>query len=143
MLCAVIGGRSSASEHPCYKPPMLVVPPWLNFLVAAFVIIFGVYRIFVAWSSEPEALEAKKGIYGVLLTLGESEGWVTAHCSTVQVVTPYDNTVTIIESDGFKLANTSSNSNAGDLMLTSGGAITDAAGAALTASNVLVETFSS
>jgi len=39
---------------------------------------------------------AKKGIYGVLINLGESEGWVTAHCSTVQVVTPYDNTVTIM-----------------------------------------------
>ena len=25
-----------------------------------------------------------------------SEGWVTAHCSTVQVVTPYDNVVTIM-----------------------------------------------
>jgi hypothetical protein len=34
---------------------------------------------------------AKKGIYGVLLNLGEARGWVTAHCSTVQVVTPYDN----------------------------------------------------
>jgi hypothetical protein len=34
---------------------------------------------------------AKKGIYGVLLGLGEREGWVTNHCSTVQVVTPYDN----------------------------------------------------
>ena len=33
---------------------------------------------------------AKKGIYGVLLNLGELEGWVTMHCSTVQVVTPYD-----------------------------------------------------
>lgn len=39
---------------------------------------------------------AKKGIYGMLLTLGEEEGWVTAHCSTVQVVTPYDNTVTFM-----------------------------------------------
>ncbi|MEX0887636.1 MAG: DUF4914 family protein [Phycisphaeraceae bacterium] len=39
---------------------------------------------------------AKKGIYGMLLNLGEEEGWVTAHCSTVQVVTPYDNTVTIM-----------------------------------------------
>ena len=39
---------------------------------------------------------AKKGVYGVLLTLGEREGWVTAHCSTVQVVTPYDNVVTIM-----------------------------------------------
>jgi len=39
---------------------------------------------------------AKKGIYGVLLTLGEKEGWVTAHGSTVQVQTPYDNIVTIM-----------------------------------------------
>lgn len=39
---------------------------------------------------------AKKGIYGVLINLGEAEGWITAHCSTVQVVTPYDNTVTIM-----------------------------------------------
>ena len=39
---------------------------------------------------------AKKGIYGVLLGLGERERWVTAHCSTVQVITPYDNVVTIM-----------------------------------------------
>lgn len=39
---------------------------------------------------------AKKGIYGVLLALGETEKWVTAHCSTVQVVTPYENKVTIM-----------------------------------------------
>ena len=39
---------------------------------------------------------AKKGIYGVLLGLGEREGWVTTHCSTVQVVTPYDNVVAIM-----------------------------------------------
>jgi hypothetical protein len=39
---------------------------------------------------------AKKGIYGMLLNIGESEGWVTAHCSTVQVVTPYDNIVTFM-----------------------------------------------
>lgn len=39
---------------------------------------------------------AKKGIYGVLLTLGEKEKWVTAHCSTVQVITPYDNKITIM-----------------------------------------------
>lgn len=38
---------------------------------------------------------AKKGIYGVLLNLGEREGWVTVHGSTVQVITPYDNVVTI------------------------------------------------
>ena len=39
---------------------------------------------------------AKKGIYGVLLTLGEKESWVTAHCSTVQVITPYENKITIM-----------------------------------------------
>jgi hypothetical protein len=39
---------------------------------------------------------AKKGIYGVLLALGEREKWVTAHCSTVQVITPYENKVTIM-----------------------------------------------
>ncbi|MEX2216690.1 MAG: DUF4914 family protein [Phycisphaeraceae bacterium] len=39
---------------------------------------------------------AKKGVYGVLISLGEQEGWVTAHCSTVQVITPYDNIVTIM-----------------------------------------------
>jgi hypothetical protein len=38
---------------------------------------------------------AKKGIYGVLLALGEEEHWVTIHCSTVQVVTPYDNSIVI------------------------------------------------
>jgi len=39
---------------------------------------------------------AKKGIYGVLLTKGEREGWVTTHCSAVRVVTPYDNVTTIM-----------------------------------------------
>jgi hypothetical protein len=39
---------------------------------------------------------AKKGIYGVLIRLGETEGWLTTHCSTVQVVTPYDNVVTFM-----------------------------------------------
>ncbi len=38
---------------------------------------------------------AKKGIYGVLLNLGEQENWLTMHCSTVQVVTPYDNKIVI------------------------------------------------
>lgn len=39
---------------------------------------------------------AKKGVYGVLINIGEKEGWVTAHCATVQVTTPYDNTITIM-----------------------------------------------
>lgn len=39
---------------------------------------------------------AKKGVYGALLNKGEKEGWVTAHCSTVQVVSPYDNITTFM-----------------------------------------------
>jgi len=38
---------------------------------------------------------AKKGIYGVLLNIGENEKWITMHCSTVQVITPYDNKIVI------------------------------------------------
>lgn len=38
---------------------------------------------------------AKKGIYGVLLTLGEKEAWITIHCSAARVVTPYDNQIGI------------------------------------------------
>lgn len=39
---------------------------------------------------------AKKGVYGVLLTKGEEEGWVTAHTSSVKVITPYENTTVIM-----------------------------------------------
>ena len=39
---------------------------------------------------------AKKGVYGVLLTIGEAEDWPTLHASTVEVETPYDNIVTIM-----------------------------------------------
>ena len=39
---------------------------------------------------------AKKGLYGVLLNQGEHEGWVTAHCSAVQSISPYDNVTTFM-----------------------------------------------
>ena len=39
---------------------------------------------------------AKKGVYGALINVGEREGWTTLHGSTVEVVTPYDNVVTIM-----------------------------------------------
>tara|TARA_Y100001933_G_scaffold263382_1_gene324557 strand:+ start:28361 stop:30256 length:1896 start_codon:yes stop_codon:yes gene_type:complete len=39
---------------------------------------------------------AKKGVYGMLLAAGEREDWLTAHCSTVQIVTPYDNKTVIM-----------------------------------------------
>ena len=34
---------------------------------------------------------AKKGVYGVLLNIGEEEGWTTLHASAVKVTTPYEN----------------------------------------------------
>jgi Domain of unknown function (DUF4914) len=34
---------------------------------------------------------AKKGVYSILLDIGEREGWTTNHCSAVAVVTPYEN----------------------------------------------------
>lgn len=39
---------------------------------------------------------AKKGLYGVLLTQGEKEEWLTAHCSAVQSISPYDNITTFM-----------------------------------------------
>lgn len=39
---------------------------------------------------------AKKGVYGALIELGEQQGWVTAHCSAVEAITPYDNTVSFM-----------------------------------------------
>jgi hypothetical protein len=39
---------------------------------------------------------AKKGVYGALIDLGEREKWVTAHCSAVQLTTPYDNILTFM-----------------------------------------------
>ncbi len=39
---------------------------------------------------------AKKGVYGVLLNIGETEGWITLHCSTVKVITPYEHEFVIM-----------------------------------------------
>ena len=39
---------------------------------------------------------AKKGVYGSLIHIGDKEEWVSAHCSAVRVVTPYDNIVTFM-----------------------------------------------
>jgi hypothetical protein len=39
---------------------------------------------------------AKKAIYSTLIDRGEKEGWITAHCSAVSVITPYDNSTTFM-----------------------------------------------
>lgn len=39
---------------------------------------------------------AKKGIYAVLLDIGEQEKWLTLHASTVKIITPYELSITIM-----------------------------------------------
>ncbi|HSW39794.1 MAG TPA: DUF4914 family protein [Acidobacteriota bacterium] len=39
---------------------------------------------------------AKKGVYGVLLSFGEDEGWAVPHCSVAQSISPYDNITTFM-----------------------------------------------
>jgi hypothetical protein len=39
---------------------------------------------------------AKKGVYSMLLDIGEREGWTTNHCAAVAVVTPYENQLIIM-----------------------------------------------
>ena len=39
---------------------------------------------------------AKKGVYGILLNIGEQEGWTTLHSSAVRLITPYDNEFVIM-----------------------------------------------
>jgi hypothetical protein len=39
---------------------------------------------------------AKKGVYGILLTIGEEESWTTLHSSAVRLITPYDNEFVIM-----------------------------------------------
>ena len=39
---------------------------------------------------------AKKGVYGVLLNIGEEKGWATLHSSAVRLITPYDNEFVIL-----------------------------------------------
>ena len=56
--------------------------------------LYDVYEMF-SYNLYPGP-SAKKGVYGVLLKIGEDEGWVTAHGSTVMVITPYENVITIM-----------------------------------------------
>ena len=39
---------------------------------------------------------AKKGIYSVLLDIGEQENWLTAHASAARIITPYENEIVMM-----------------------------------------------
>lgn len=54
----------------------------------------GLHEVF-AYNLYPGP-SAKKGVYGVLLSIGVKEGWITVHGSTVKVLTPYDNEIVFL-----------------------------------------------
>lgn len=54
----------------------------------------GIHEIF-AYNLYPGP-SAKKGVYGILLSIGVEEGWTTVHASTVRITTPYDNEVVFL-----------------------------------------------
>ncbi len=99
---ALLQGITPVEElSPDFKPGAIIytAPPFrhTHFQGKQVVVhnrIAGMHELF-SYNLYPGP-SAKKGIYGVLINFGERQGWVTAHCSTVQVVTPYDNIVTIM-----------------------------------------------
>jgi len=42
----------------------MVIPRWISFLVAAMVLAFGCYRLYIAVTSDDETLKRRKGLYG-------------------------------------------------------------------------------
>lgn len=98
---ALLQGMLAPSEVPAGFSPKAVIyvaPPFRHTHFSGRQIVVhnrreGLHELF-SYNLYPGP-SAKKGIYGVLLNLGEAERWVTMHCSTVQVVTPYDNRLVI------------------------------------------------
>jgi len=77
---------------------LFVAPPFRHTHFAGKQVVvhnrIGIHEIF-SYNLYPGP-SAKKGVYGALINIGAAEGWVTAHCSAVQVITPYDNIVTFM-----------------------------------------------
>lgn len=98
---AMLQGIIPASDIPddfCPKAVIYVAPPFRHTHFEGKQVVVhnrrdGLHELF-SYNLYPGP-SAKKGVYGVLLHLGEAEKWVTMHCSTVQVVTPYDNKIVI------------------------------------------------
>lgn len=87
------------SEDFCPKAVVFLAPPFrhTHFNGKQIVIhnrLTGMHELF-SYNLYPGP-SAKKGIYGVLLNIGENEGWTTVHASTVKVITPYDNEIVIM-----------------------------------------------
>jgi hypothetical protein len=98
---ALLQGMLTPGEVPADFNPKAIIyvaPPFRHTHFAGKQIVVhnrleGLHELF-SYNLYPGP-SAKKGIYGVLLNLGESENWTTIHCSTAQVVTPYGNKLVI------------------------------------------------
>lgn len=98
---ALLQGMLTPDEVPADFNPRAIIyvaPPFRHTHFAGKQIVVhnrleGLHELF-SYNLYPGP-SAKKGIYGVLLNLGESENWTTIHCSTAQVITPYGNKLVI------------------------------------------------
>ena len=43
----------------------MFVPPWVTFFVAACVIAYGSYRLYIGFTTDKDVLEKRKGLYGL------------------------------------------------------------------------------
>jgi hypothetical protein len=99
---SLLQGIVSPEELPEGKPPqafVFVVPPFRHTHFSGKQVVVHNrlpqrHELF-SYNLYPGP-SAKKGIYGVLLSQGEREDWITAHCSAVRVTTPYDNQLHIM-----------------------------------------------
>ncbi len=99
---ADLQGFIPRSEIPNYFKPKAIVyvaPPFRHTTYDGKQVVihnrlFDMHEVF-SYNLYPGP-SAKKGIYGVLLNIGEQEKWVTLHASTVKITTPYELTMTIM-----------------------------------------------
>jgi len=78
---------------------LFIAPPFRHTLFGGKQVVVhfrtGTYQEIFSYNLYPGP-SAKKGVYSLLLDIGEREGWITNHCSAVGVVTPYDNRLVIM-----------------------------------------------
>lgn len=85
--------KADLSEDFCPKAVIYVAPPFRHTHFEGKQVVIhnrlpGMHELF-SYNLYPGP-SAKKGVYGILLNIGEEEGWITLHCATVKVITPYE-----------------------------------------------------
>ncbi|MDR3238706.1 MAG: DUF4914 family protein [Clostridiales bacterium] len=102
LMLADMQGFIPVSRIPNFFRPRAVVyvaPPFRHLYYDGLQVVihnrlFEMHEVF-SYNLYPGP-SAKKGIYSVLLNLGEQERWITLHAATVKIITPYELTVTIM-----------------------------------------------